>query len=514
MAFEKVILVNPPSPAGFRANRDSMGGFGQLFPEQAPIMPPLDLPYLAGFLSANGVPIELIECEGERVSRVGLARRVGEAKEQKDGAKTLAVLRTSAPTLDSDLDACAEIAKANPDVVICVYGAVVPHVLPRIAKETSIDFAIPGEPDEAVLEIFNGAPIDGVKGLAHRSNGEWVQNEPRRFTRDLDSIPFPKWELFPYHEYAIPRSSTAGQLLFLPMLTSRGCPFGCHYCPYPVGQGALWRFRSPQNVLDEIEHLVRDLGIEYILFRDPMFSLRIDRVREICDGIMARGLKFKWKCETRVDCLDEDIVRRMAAAGCDGINFGVESAEEEVQRSSGRKPISREKIIDMTRICRKHHVKTFSFFIVGLPGDTVDTILETVEFAYRLKPTWFQFTAATPFIGTKLRDWSVERGLATEDEYAYINSHQATMGNENLSKAQVESLHRFALWIERLMNRHGVLKNENSTRILYSAGRAAANAASKAAAGILLAAGKLYFRRQGWSSGPARDPRVATAAAG
>jgi anaerobic magnesium-protoporphyrin IX monomethyl ester cyclase len=513
MAFEKVILINPPSPVGFRANRDSMGGFGQLFPEQAPIMPPLDLPYLAGFLSANGVPIDLIECEGEHVDRAGLAHRVGDAVGGERRSRALAVMRTSAPTLDSDLEACAAIASANPDVAICIYGAVVPHVLPRISKERSVSFAIPGEPDEAVLEIFSGNPIESVKGLTHRSNGEWIHNEPRRFTRDLDSIPFPKWEMFPYHRYAIPRSSTAGQLLFLPMLTSRGCPFGCHYCPYPVGQGALWRFRSPKNVVDEIEHLVRDLGIEYILFRDPMFSLRIDRVGEICDEIVARGLKFKWKCETRVDCLDEDIVRRMAAAGCDGINFGVESAEVEVQRSSGRKPISREKIIEMTRICRKYHVKTFSFFIVGLPGDTVDTILETVEFAYRLNPTWFQFTAATPFIGTKLRAWSVERGLATEDEYAYINSHQATMGNENLTKDQVESLHRFALWIERLMNRHGVLKNENSERVFYAAGRSAANAVSRATAGGLLALGKLYFRRKGWNSGRPENSRLEPAAA-
>jgi anaerobic magnesium-protoporphyrin IX monomethyl ester cyclase len=513
MSFDKVILINPPSPHGFRANRDSMGGFGQLFPEQAPIMPPLDLPYLAGFLSASGVPIEVIECEGLRLDRAALVQRIGEIVGNDGEQRSIAVLRTSAPTLDSDLEACAAIRKAHRDVALCIYGAVVPHVLQRIHRENSVDYAIPGEPDEALLEIFSGHPTDTIKGVTHRSGGQWVQNPPRTFTRDLDSIPFPKWEIFPYHEYAIPRSSTAGRLAFLPMLTSRGCPFGCHYCPYPVGQGTVWRFRSPKNVADELEHLVKDLGIQYILFRDPMFSLRIDRVRQICDEIIGRGLKFKWKCETRVDCLDEEIVRHMAVAGCDGINFGVESAEVEIQRSSGRKPISREKIIEMTRICRKYHVKTFSFFIVGLPGDTVTTILETIEFAVRLRPTWFQFTAATPFIGTKLRQWSVERGLATEDEYSYISSHQATTGNENLSKAQVESLYGFAVWIERLMNRRGILKDVNRSGLFYAVGRTMANGASSLTAGLLFAIGKLYFRRRDWGGGGSGDKNLATAMA-
>ena len=169
------------------------------------------------------------------------------------------------------------------------------------------------------------------------------------------------------------------------MLTSRGCPFGCHYCPYPVGQGLPWRFRSPGNVVDEIEHLVKDLGIQYILFRDPMFSLRLSRVVEICKEIQRRRLVFKWKCETRPDYLDEPTVRAMAAAGCEGINFGVESSEVAIQAGVGRKPISQEVIISRVALCREVGIKTFCFFIIGLPGDTVDTILGSIAFAVRIR---------------------------------------------------------------------------------------------------------------------------------
>lgn len=510
MRFGKVVVVNPPSPPGYKANRDSMGGFGQLFSEQATTMPPLDLPYLAAYLLQNEVPLEVIEAEGLELTSAQLAERVSKTAAESPALPILVAIRTSAPTLDWDLSVCAALCESNPGLSVAIYGPVVPHVLKRLYSEPSLEYVIRGEPDETVLELAQGRPLDEIIGLTRRSGSDWIENPPRPFLRDLDKLPFPKWELFPYREYAIPRSSTAGPLTFLPMLTSRGCPFGCHYCPYPVGQGIQWRFRSPLNVVDEIEHLVNDLGIQYILFRDPMFSMRLDRVMQICAEIQRRGLVFKWKCETRVDCLNEETVAAMAAVGCDGINFGVESAEMKIQSASGRKPISREKIIAMTAICRKYGIKTFCFFIVGLPGDTVETILETVDFAIRLKPTWFQFTAATPFIGTKLRKWSIERGLATEDGYAYVNSHEATMGNENLTKAQVESLHRFALWIERLMNRRGILKADNRKDLVYNAGRTVADMASFISVKTLYAVGRSYFTRMNW--GPPNGPPAELAA--
>src|SRR5260370_8200157 len=112
-----------------------------------------------------------------------------------------------------------------------------------------------------------------------------------------------------------------------------------------------------------------------------MFALRQDRVMEICKEIMRRVLLFKWKCETRPDCLTEETIRAMAAAGCNGINFGVESAEVAIQKNVCRKPISREKIVEITAICPKHGIKTFCFFIIGLPHHTPPTHLQPIGFA-------------------------------------------------------------------------------------------------------------------------------------
>src|SRR5439155_12001526 len=190
-----------------------------------------------------------------------------------------------------------------------------------------------------------------------------------------------------------------------------------------VNQGLPFRFRSPQNVVDEIEHLVNNLGIRYILFRDPMFSLRQDRVVAICQEIQRRKLSVRWKCETRIDCLNEVTLQAMADAGCEAINFGIESVEVEIQSNVGRKPITEQRIIETIELCRRMRIKTFCFFIIGLPGDTAETILKSIAFGIRLWPNWIQFNAASPLIGTKLRAWAVSKGLTTEDEYAYRSCH-------------------------------------------------------------------------------------------
>ncbi|MDE3092009.1 MAG: radical SAM protein, partial [Chloroflexota bacterium] len=315
--------------------------------------------------------------------------------------------------------------------------------------------------------------------------------------RDLDRLPFPKWELVPYKKYRMPKSSARSTVPFLPLLTSRGCPVGCHYCPYPVGQGLLWRWRSPQNVVDEIEHLVRDLGIRHIIFRDPMFSLNQKRVIEICDEIIRRNLVFEWRCETRVDFLKEETLGAMARAGCVGINFGVESADVAIQANVGRKPIAQEEFVKTIGLCRQLGIKTFAFFIIGLPGDTLETTLKTIKFAIDIRTTWVQFTAASPFIGTKLRDWAIAHQLTSQDEYAYINSHLVLMGNENQSKDQVKILLDFAQFFENyLINRKSILKDDHSPSRIYRAVQSLADELIHRTALSVFAIGQRRLRAQ------------------
>ncbi len=440
------------------SNKDSMGGFGQLYPAGASGFPPLDMPYLAATLTGASIPVKVFEAGALRWSVDDLCRAI-DATEK--AGEAIIVVRTSLPTIDWDLKVCAELRERCRAGKILIYGPVVTPLLWRIQQDAAVDYAVLGDPDHPVLDLVRGVPLGDIPGLVWRDGDEWRRNPDRKFEKNLDGLAFPRWDLFPIELYTIPKSSTAGPLRFLPMLTSRGCPFGCSYCPYPVGQGLPWRDRSAGNVVDELEHLVRDLGVQYVIFRDPLFSANKKRVVAICKEILARGISIRWRCETRIDCLDEKTISMMAKAGCVGVNFGVESIDPQVQKNVERKPISEKQFVEAMTSFRKHGVATFAFFVIGLPGDTVDTILQSIRFALGLGASWTQFTVATPFIGTRLHDWAVEQGFVAADHYKIISTHEGSIGNENLTPAQVHRLHRFAQILQRnFINRRGILKNE------------------------------------------------------
>lgn len=442
-----------------------MGGFGQLFPAGGSPFPPLDLPYLAASLTASGFPVRVYESGALRWSLDELCEAINAAPEAR---RAMIVIRTSLPTIDWDLEVVRSLRERCLPAKILMYGPVVTPLLWRVQQEPALDGAILGEPDQPVLELLRGTPEAEVAGLVWRNGSAWQRNPERKLEKNLDTIPFPRWDLLPYDRYTIPKSASAGSMRFLPMLTSRGCPFGCNYCPYPVGQGLPWRNRSAGNVVDELEHLVKDFGVEYVIFRDPLFSANKKRVIAICEEIVQRGIRVQWRCETRIDCLDEPTIAAMAQAGCVGVNFGVESVDPQVQKNVERKPISEAQFNEAIELFRRYHIATFAFFVIGLPGDTIDTILASIRFALRLKARWIQFTVATPFIGTRLHDWAVEQRLLDRDHYQIVSAHEGSIGNENLNPAQVHRLHRFAQLLQRyFINRGGILKNELRRDPLY-----------------------------------------------
>jgi hypothetical protein len=256
-----------------------------------------------------------------------------------------------------------------------------------------------------------------------------------------------------------------------------------------------WRYRTPANVVDEMEHLVRAFGVEHILFRDPMFSAQQKRVVAICEEILRRGLRVTWKCETRIDCLDADTIAMMARAGCVGVNFGVESTDPEIQKGVHRKPITTAEFVSTVATLRAHGIATFAFFVVGLPGDTVETILKSISFATQIKADWTQFTVATPFIGTPLYDWAVREGFVPPDFYRIVSAHESSVGNENLKAADIERLlHLAKLLQNHILNRHGILKNHLRRDWPYRILKACADAASQLAAVAIVKMASPYFR--------------------
>ena len=198
MKFTKTIVVNPPSPTGYVSNKDSMGGFGQMFPLGATPFPPLDLIYLASYLVEKNYPMEIFECLAHELSKEQLTEKIAALSETESAP--LVIVRTSAPTLDWDLGVCGEIKDKVPNARFGIYGSVVPKVLSRIQKEDFIDYIIKGDPDETVEALLEGKPESGISGLLFRREDEWIENATQPFIRELDKLPFPKWELLPYEK--------------------------------------------------------------------------------------------------------------------------------------------------------------------------------------------------------------------------------------------------------------------------------------------------------------------------
>lgn len=440
-----ITIVNPPNPPNAVSNKDTMGGLGQLYPSGAKhSLPPLDIPYTAALLRSKGVPVEVIECLGLdwEISELILCL-------QNQNPNLLAI-RTSTPTFDWDMRV-ARIIKMMTNSKIVVFG---PHVTlfpEQTIRQSFVDAIVVGEPELTLLDIAEREGFSGCEGVWYKEDGDVVQNVARKPIDDLDKLPFPAWDLMPYRAY------DAGELMrnikpFVTALTSRGCPYGCAYCPYPVTQGRKLRVRSPENVVDELEWLANRLGVKAVLFRDPEFALHKDRVVGICEGILKRGVRLAWRCETRMEDMDEELISMMAKASCIGINMGVESADLQVLRNVKRKAVPLEQAMKVVRACKKNGIEAFCFFILGLPGETKESAQRTIDYALKLNPTFVQFTVATPYQGTELRKWAESKGFIENDALTAITGYDVAMRNEHMTVDEIRWLQWFAheAWEMRL----------------------------------------------------------------
>ncbi len=448
-----ILLINPPNPPNAVSNKDMMGGFGQLYGANSLIkVPPIDLAYIAALLKREKINFNVFECLGLGWDISKLLKQLGEIKTTKQDRTTkpwLIGIRTSTPTFKWDLKVAdlikSKLKKLNLDLnsKIVFFG---PHVA-VYSNETitysSIDAIIFGEPEFAFLSIAKKG-FENTEGIWFKKDGQIIKNKPREFIENLNELPFPAWDLLPYTKYYF------GEYLrylqpAVTVLTSRGCPYNCDYCPYPLAQGKKWRARTALNIVNELQYIENKFGVKAVLFRDPEFSLDKKRTIDICKAIINKRLKIKWRCETRIDTLDEEIIDLFAKAGCIGINVGIESVNAKVLKRTNRKVFSLKKAIKIINVCKKNKIEAFVFFILGLPGETVQSTLTSVKYAKKLNPQFVQFTVVTPYKGTKLYDWAEKKGYIGKGfNLEKVTGFEVVMGNENISKEKLQELVKFA----------------------------------------------------------------------
>ncbi|MBM3190316.1 MAG: radical SAM protein, partial [Chloroflexi bacterium] len=246
--------------------------------------------------------------------------------------------------------------------------------------------------------------LSAIKGLVWRRGGEIVLNPPRPLIRDLDDLPCPRYELLPLQRYCAP--FVGGPYAFV--VTSRGCPGGCRFCIKHVSYGDSVRYRSPAHVVDEVEQLA-GLGVHRIHMYADLFTVNREHVMGICQELTRRGLRIRWTCNSRVDFVDEELLRVMAQSGCWMISWGVESGDPGMLKRM-RKGTNPEMAAQALGWARQAGIKNWGYFIIGMPGETEDTIRRTIALAKRLPLDLALFHIAAPHPGTPFFFEVVENG--------------------------------------------------------------------------------------------------------
>jgi anaerobic magnesium-protoporphyrin IX monomethyl ester cyclase len=267
--------------------------------------------------------------------------------------------------------------------------------------------AVPFSPPQPVLpsrKIPGAAQLSAIKGLGWRQGESVIINWDRPFIKSLDDLPIPYHHLLPYQRYLMPMIK--GPYTFI--VTSRGCPAGCKYCIKHVSYQYSVRLRSPEKLVEEMRQL-RTLGIKHVNMYADLFTVNREQVVELCQLLIKENLKMTWTCNSRVDYVDEEMLRLMGKSGCILISWGIESANEAILKRA-RKGYRTEQAGIALKWAHQAGIKNWGYFIIGLPGETVETIQESIALSKKLPLDILLFHVAAPYPGTPFFFEAVENG--------------------------------------------------------------------------------------------------------
>jgi anaerobic magnesium-protoporphyrin IX monomethyl ester cyclase len=284
------------------------------------------------------------------------------------------------------------------------------------------DFTVKGEPEAAALRLARGETFDGhVLSPA---------------IDDLDSLPFPRWDLVRPRRFSHASHRGGGLTRAVPVLTSRSCPEHCTYCPHRIT--AAFRARSVENVVAELEELQRLYKNVHVKIRDPLFTLDRERCMAIAEGIRARRLRLSFECETRMDDLDEELIRALHAAGLREIAFGVESPDPLVLKKVARRYIPHGHMRRMVELCWNLGIVTTAFYVIGFLQETEEMVEETIRFACELGTTYANFKILTPYPGTP--QFKQLKPLVFETDWEKFDGYTLTFNHPHLTPRRARLL--------------------------------------------------------------------------
>jgi len=426
----KIFFINPPDFNTISAE------LPVAIQEAKGYNPPLGLLYLAGYLEKySNHDLKFLDCQAEELGYEEIEEAI------KNFSPNVVAITAMTFTLIDVIKVLKIVKKVNP-AIKTVLGGPHPHIYPEeTISIKEVDFVVLGEGEKIFKELLesidNREKLKNLKGLVFKEGDKIFNNGLADFIKDLDSLPFPARHLTSYKKYT---SVLSSQKIVTTAFTSRGCPYRCLFCDRP-NLGKMFRCRSAKNVVDEFE-LCKKMGIDEVLIYDDTFTVNRQRVADICDEIIRRGLHIGWDIRARVDTIDLELLKKMKQAGCMRIHYGIESGTEKILKVL-RKGITLEKAKEAVALTKKVGIETLAYFMIGAPTETKEDIEETISFMKELNPDFVHITILTPFPATDLYSLGLERGILHNDYWREFAKNPTSdfkpyFWEENLTRGELE----------------------------------------------------------------------------
>jgi len=395
----KVLLLNPTYPF-----------------EEWPT-PPFGLMSLAAYLVEKGLNVRIEDYIVTPCTKKHIQSVLNEYNPDVVGATGVTM------NINTALSVLKDYKRENPDIRTLMGGPHVTFDADNILRDNShVDFIVRGEGELTCVELLENissrSSLTHIKGISYRQDGRIVHNETRPFIKDINILPYPARDLAPISKY---------RALTFPinMVTSRGCPYQCIFCVGRKMMGGRVRYFDVDRVVDEFE-MLSTMGFKQINIVDDLFTSNKGRCIAICDEIIRRGISHPWTAFARVNTVSKVLLEKMREAGCVMLCFGIESGNQEILDTI-KKKTTLDEIRKAINLCIDVGIESMGSYILGLPGESHETINKTFQFAAELNPI-YGFHILAPFPGTEVRDRSEEYGIRilTEDWDKYDANHSVS----------------------------------------------------------------------------------------
>lgn len=416
-----ILLINPPWQT-----RN-----GNIWHGVKSTSPPLGLLYIAAFAEQRGRSVQVIDVNAEELSFEDVEEFVRLNQPRWVGFTAVTAQIGCARTIAKFVK---RVSPESKTVVGGVHAAAMPD---EVLSDDNIDYVIRGEGEKPFFALVDGQPLESIGGLSYRGTNPLQPFEHNALDdpiQDLDSLPTPAYHLVPFERYE-PAVGAYKRLPSINMTMTRGCPGKCTFCN--SAETAL-RTRSPEHIVNEIQRLQEKYGIREVSFYDDTFTIYKQNVARMCELLLERSIDVTWSCFARTDCISPPLLKKMKAAGCHQILFGIESADPEILENI-RKPIDIELTKKAVKMVQKAGIAVRAAFMFGNPGETVESMQRTIDFAKELDPDIALFNITTPYPGTQMFEWARRNGYLTTLDW---NDYDLANTVMELPTVSLDDLHR------------------------------------------------------------------------